>query len=88
LPIAADRKLAFFIDRKTAKPPADFFIARLRCDTYSTNASSKQPVSLDVPLNAPVCFVDRSATDQRNRLVLVSKGIYRGDVVRIDVKLR
>lgn len=43
---------------------------------------------LDVPLNAPVCFVDRSATDQRNRLVLVSKGIYRGDMVRMDVKLR
>jgi GntR family transcriptional regulator len=43
---------------------------------------------LDVPLNAPVCFVDRSATDQRNRLALVSKGIYRGDMVRMDVKLR
>lgn len=43
---------------------------------------------LDLPLNAPVCFVDRLAADQRGRLILVSRGIYRGDVVRMDLKLR
>ena len=43
---------------------------------------------LDVPLNAPVCLVDRSVADQRNRLVLVSKGIYRGDLVRMDMRLK
>lgn len=43
---------------------------------------------LDIPLNAPVCFVDRVAVDQRGRLVLVSKGIYRGDIIKLDIKLR
>lgn len=43
---------------------------------------------LDLPLNAPVCYVDRSAIDQRGRLVLIVKGTYRGDVVRMDMKLK
>nr|WP_172342519.1 GntR family transcriptional regulator [Novosphingobium sp. SG751A] len=43
---------------------------------------------LDVPLNAPVCFVDRFAVDKRGQLVMVAKGIYRGDVIRLDMKLR
>lgn len=43
---------------------------------------------LNLPLNAPVCYIDRSAVDQRGRLVMVSKGIYRGDVVRMDMKLK
>jgi GntR family transcriptional regulator len=43
---------------------------------------------LDLPLNAPVCLVDRSVTDQRDRLVLLSKGTYRGDLVRMDVRLK
>jgi GntR family transcriptional regulator len=43
---------------------------------------------LDLPLNAPVCLVDRSVTDQHDCLVLLSKGIYRGDLVRMDVRLK
>lgn len=43
---------------------------------------------LEMPLNAPVCYVDRSVVDQRGRLVLVSKAIYRGDIFRMDIKLR
>lgn len=43
---------------------------------------------LDLPLNAPVCYVERSAVDQRGRLVLIAKGIYRGDIVRMDMKLK
>lgn len=43
---------------------------------------------LDLPLNAPVCLVDRSVTDERDHLMLVSKGIYRGDLVRMDVRLK
>lgn len=43
---------------------------------------------LNVPLNAPVAQVDRSAIDQRDRLILVALGTYRGDVVRIDMKLK
>jgi len=42
---------------------------------------------LSLPLNAPVAFVDRSAVDAAGTLILVAAGIYRGDVVRIDVKL-
>jgi GntR family transcriptional regulator len=43
---------------------------------------------LQVPLNAPVAHVRRAAVDQRGVLILVADGIYRGDVVRIDIKLR
>lgn len=43
---------------------------------------------INLPLNAPVCHVTRSAVDQRGRLVLVSNGIYRGDIVRVDIKLK
>ncbi len=43
---------------------------------------------LDVPLNAAVCLVDRSVADEHDRLVLLSKGTYRGDLVRMDVRLK
>lgn len=43
---------------------------------------------LKIPLNAPVCFIDRLIADVRGRLILVSRGIYRGDVVHLDLKLR
>ncbi|MGL4286809.1 MAG: GntR family transcriptional regulator [Phreatobacter sp.] len=43
---------------------------------------------LDMPLNAPVCLVDRSAVDQHGRLILIAIGIYRGDMVRMEIKLR
>jgi GntR family transcriptional regulator len=43
---------------------------------------------LNVELNAPVCMVERSAADDHGRLVLVSKGIYRGDLVRLDMRLK
>ncbi|WP_197274539.1 GntR family transcriptional regulator [Novosphingobium sp. AAP83] len=43
---------------------------------------------LQIPLNAPICHVNRFAVDQRGRLVLMALGCYRGDVVRMDIKLR
>lgn len=43
---------------------------------------------LSVPVNAPVVHVRREVVDLSGRLVVVSDGIYRGDVVRIDIKLR
>ena len=43
---------------------------------------------LNVALNAPICRVDRSAADQRGRMVLIAFGHYRGDVVRFDMKIR
>lgn len=43
---------------------------------------------LDIALNAPVCLIDRSASNEANTLVLFSKGIYRGDLVRMDMRLK
>jgi GntR family transcriptional regulator len=51
-------------------------------------ADLESSLGLDVPLNAPICFIDRSVADQRGRLILFSKGLYRGDLVRMDTKLR
>jgi GntR family transcriptional regulator len=39
---------------------------------------------LDLPLSAPVCFLDRSVADDAGRLILIAMGAYRGDVVRLD----
>ncbi|WP_296942972.1 GntR family transcriptional regulator [uncultured Massilia sp.] len=43
---------------------------------------------LELPLNAPVAHVARSAVDSEGCLVFVGQGIYRGDVVRLDIKLK
>lgn len=43
---------------------------------------------LKLPLNAPIAHVNRSAADERGVLVLIANGTYRGDVVRLDVKLK
>ncbi len=43
---------------------------------------------LHTPINAPVAIVHRSAVDRDGRLVFVGEGIYRGDVVRVDIKLK
>lgn len=44
--------------------------------------------ALSMPLNAPVAFVHRRAVDRDGIAVLIAEGIYRGDVVRFDIKLR
>jgi GntR family transcriptional regulator len=43
---------------------------------------------LEVPLNAPVAHVQRRAIDEEGCVIFVSDGIYRGDVVRLDIKVR
>jgi GntR family transcriptional regulator len=43
---------------------------------------------LDMPLNAPVAVVHRSAVDSHGTLVFVGIAVYRGDLVRLDLKLR
>jgi len=43
---------------------------------------------LRIPLSAPVAFVRRTVVDRKGTLVLVTDGIYRGDVVRLDIKLK
>ncbi len=42
---------------------------------------------LQIPLNAPVMHLDRFATDASGCLVVASLGIYRADVVRIEISL-
>ena len=44
--------------------------------------------ALKMPLNAPVAFVHRRVVDDAGIAVLVAEGIYRGDVVRFDLKLK
>src|SRR3954447_19511878 len=43
---------------------------------------------LDISLNAPVAIVQRSVVDYSGCLVFIGEGLYRGDMVRIDMKLR
>ena len=43
---------------------------------------------LDMPLNAPVAYVNRAAVDDGGVVILVANGCYRGDLVRIDLNLR
>lgn len=43
---------------------------------------------LDIPLSHPIAKVQRCAVDATGELVLLTDGIYRGDKVRIDFKLR
>ena len=43
---------------------------------------------LDVPLNAPIGIVYRSVVDRSGCLVFIGEGLYRGDMIRIDMKLK
>jgi GntR family transcriptional regulator len=51
-------------------------------------ADVETAAALNLPLNAPVAHVHRAAVDARGVLVLVADGVYRGDVVRLEVKLK
>ena len=51
-------------------------------------ADSETANLLSVPLNAPVAIVHRSAIDDSGCLVFAGIGVYRGDVVRLDVQLK
>jgi GntR family transcriptional regulator len=51
-------------------------------------ADVETAAGLQIPLNAPVAFVRRAAVNPSGTLLMVADGIYRGDVVRIDIKLR
>lgn len=44
--------------------------------------------ALSIPLNAPVAYVYRRAVDSNGIAVLIAQGIYDGQVVRFDIKLR
>lgn len=42
---------------------------------------------LEIPLNAPVAHAYRTATDSEGTIVFVGNGVYRGDVIRLDIKV-
>jgi GntR family transcriptional regulator len=42
---------------------------------------------LQIPLNSPIAYCYRTAIDDKGRIVFVGDGIYRGDVIRLDVKV-
>lgn len=44
--------------------------------------------ALNIPLNAPIACVYRSVVDEAGTLVFIGEGLYRGDQVRIDMKLK
>jgi GntR family transcriptional regulator len=43
---------------------------------------------LDMPLNAPIGVVYRSVVDRSGFLVFIGEGLYRGDMIRVDMKLK
>ena len=42
--------------------------------------------ALQIPLNAPVAQIERYAMDEEGTLVLFARNIYRGDIVRLNIK--
>lgn len=52
------------------------------------SADVETAARLEVPLNAPIGIVYRSAVDASGCLVFVGEGLFRGDMVRIDMKLK
>ncbi len=51
-------------------------------------ADSEIAALLDLPLNAPVAIIHRLALDQKGTAVFIGIGVYRGDVVRLDLRLK
>jgi GntR family transcriptional regulator len=41
-----------------------------------------------MPLNAPIGVVYRSVVDRSGFLVFIGEGLYRGDMIRVDMKLK
>lgn len=83
-PTAFESKSAMMI----AKEVPGLKLAEARQTLTIGTADLETAELLRLPLNAPVAFVHRSAADSNGVLVLVTEGIYRGDVVRLDIKLK
>ncbi len=67
-------------------PGLEIFEAR---QTLTIGTADPEVASyLEIALNAPVAFVRRVAVDANGAIVLLADGIYRGDVVRMDMKLK
>lgn len=67
---------------------AEVQVADARQTLTIGTADSEIAHLLDLPLNAPVAIIHRCAVDAQGTVVFVGIGFYRGDVVRLDVKLR
>lgn len=52
------------------------------------SADPEIATDLELALSAPVAFVRRMALDADGTILLLADGAYRGDVVRVDVKLK
>jgi GntR family transcriptional regulator len=63
-------------------------IAEARQTLTVGTADIETAALLKIPLNAPVAHVHRSVVDAAGCLVFVGDGIYRGDVVRLEIKLK
>jgi GntR family transcriptional regulator len=44
--------------------------------------------ALAIPINSPVALVHRRVVDKSGTAVLIAEGVYRGDVVRFDIRLK
>ena len=42
---------------------------------------------LEIPINAPIAYCYRTAVDADGRIVFVGDGVYRGDIIRLDIKV-
>lgn len=67
---------------------ADVRIADARQTLTLGAADVETARQLELPLNAPIAQVNRSVLDQHGRLVLIANGLYRGDVFRLDMRLK
>jgi len=50
------------------------------------SADIETAAALKIPLNSPIARIHRSVVDQRRKLIMTATGIYRGDVVRVEIK--
>jgi GntR family transcriptional regulator len=63
-------------------------VADARQTLVISTADVEAAQRLDIQVNAPVALVDRSVVDRSKCLVLLASGTYRGDMVRMDIKLK
>jgi GntR family transcriptional regulator len=66
----------------------DLKIADARQILTVGSADPEVAADLDLALNAPVALVRRIAVDSGGNILMMANGIYRGDVVRLDMKLK
>jgi GntR family transcriptional regulator len=63
----------------------DLDLAEVRQTITVGSADVEISDMLEVPLNAPVAYVHRTAVDDGGTVVFVGNGTYRGDVIRLDI---